>query len=93
MTRHLITVSCPCCGRALEIDTRTGKARKLSVEDGGLDALVEQQKSEAARLDQLFDGAQREEAHREEEFDRLLRDAKKKSKGDDSKPTRPFDLD
>jgi hypothetical protein len=89
MTRHLIQVRCPCCGRSLEID----KARAHAAKDGGLDALLDQQRSESDRLTELFDGARGAERDRESELDDLFREAKEKSKQDKDKPRSPFDLE
>lgn len=93
MSRHLIQVRCPCCGRSLEIDTRTGKARAHAAKDGGLDALLDQQRNESDRLTELFDGARGAERDRENELDDLFREAKEKSKQDKDKPRSPFDLE
>ncbi|MFO1053044.1 MAG: hypothetical protein U1F36_12590 [Planctomycetota bacterium] len=93
MTRHILHVDCPCCGQSLEIDTRTGKARRHAGKDAGLDDLVAKQRKESQRLDDLFHGAKSAERERDSEFDRLLEDAKEKSKNDKDKPRSPFDLE
>ena len=93
MSRHLIQVRCPCCGRSLEVDTRTGKARAHDQGKAGLDALLDKQKSESERLGELFDGARGAERERSSELDDLFRDAKRKSKDDKDKPRGPFDLE
>ncbi|MBI5850189.1 MAG: hypothetical protein HZB39_04010 [Planctomycetes bacterium] len=93
MTRHVITVPCPCCGRFLEIDTRTGKVRAQPGKDSGLDALLQKQKQESDRLTDLFDGARGAERERDSELDDLFKQAKEKSKDDRDKPRSPFDLE
>lgn len=93
MTRHLITLSCPCCGRSLEVDTRSGKARAHGRRDGGLDDLIDKHRGESERLGGLFEGARDAERSRDTELDDLFRDARDKSKDDKDKPPSPFDLD
>lgn len=96
MSSHILRLPCPCCGVDLEIDTRARKIRPHDPKDRkgpGLDDLIEQQKHSSDRLGDLFDEAASDEARREDQLDRLLRDAKEKAKDDTRKPRNPFDLD
>ena len=93
MTRSVLRLKCPCCGRPIEIDTRSGKARALRPADGGLDTLLEEHKGESARLTEAFDSAREEHEHRKERMDEMFRDAREKAKDDQSKPPNPFDLE
>lgn len=89
---------CPCCGKQIEVDTRSGKARAVDPTDakGGqdLDALLAAQQKEKDRLARLFDQAKDGQGKQQEQLDRLLERAKddaKKTK--DEKLRRPWDLD
>lgn len=94
MAQTLIEFDCPCCGERLEIDTRSGKVRRLRT-DQGLDDLMKKQKGETRRLDDLFDRATHDTKTEKDRFDDLLDEAKRKATEDDDgpDPRRPFDLD
>jgi len=87
--------SCPCCGKRLELDGRTGKARQVSVrDDEDLDSLLQEQKKQASRLDSAFDAAKDHQKGQREHLDNLLRQAKKTARENpDEEVRRPFDLD
>ena len=61
--------------------------------EGGLDALLDAQKSEAQRLDQAFDSARDAQQKQGERLDELFREAKEQSRDDEDRPRNPFDLD
>jgi hypothetical protein len=93
MSRSLLRLDCPCCGRPIEIDTRSGKARSMRTGDAGLEDLLDKHKGESSRLADAFEAARQEHAHEDERLDELFRDAREKAKDDDSKPRSPFDLE
>lgn len=98
MPKDIYQFGCPCCGKQIEIDTRTGKARaqKPGEAKGGqdLDSLLQSQQREADRLGRQFEAA-KDHQHKEQD---LLGDLLKKAKEDarqspDEKVRRPWDLD
>ena len=96
MADGIHTLRCPCCGKRLEFDAKTGKARALTVaENDDLDRLVAKQKREAERLDAVFDDARASQAKESERFDELFRKASDEARTDPDrdKPRNPFDLD
>jgi len=99
MPRHLFTFPCPCCGKTVEVDTRTGKARAARPEEakGGrdLDSLLSAQKHESDRLDGLFDDAKGRQKDNSDRLEDQLRRAKDETKKDnkDERPPNIFDLD
>ena len=62
MKKSVFTFACPCCGKSIEVDTRSGKARAVRPEEqkGGqnLDSLLDAHKHESDRLTDLFSSAQ-----------------------------------
>ncbi|MEO0478658.1 MAG: hypothetical protein AAF196_04180 [Planctomycetota bacterium] len=92
MSGTLREFDCPCCGERLEIDTRSGKVRRLRPE-AELDDLLARQKSESTRLDDAFEQARSEQSKQEQSFDEMLNDAAEKAKDDPNPPKRPFDLE
>ncbi|MEC7584838.1 MAG: hypothetical protein VYE77_11015 [Planctomycetota bacterium] len=95
MTKEYYKFSCPCCGERLELDGRSGKARKVTVEeDDSLDSLLQQHKAQSDRLDSAFDSAKDKQKHQAEHLDDLLKRAKKDAnENPDEEVRRPFDLD
>jgi len=89
---------CPCCGKWLELNTRTGKARAadpLEAKGGqDLDKLLRAQKREEARLGDLFSSATKDEQQQAERLAAQLERAKQEAKKyKDEKPRNPFDLE
>ena len=87
--------SCPCCGKLIELDTKTGKARAVA-KDGkrDLDDLLSAQQRDEARLGDAFDQARSKQQRESEHLDDLLNKAKKDARDNpDEKIRRPFDLD
>lgn len=100
MAKNLFTFPCPCCGKMVEVDTLTGKARAVRAEEakGGqnLDSLLQAHQKESQRLDSLFDSAKGVEKSAKDRLDAQLRRAKEEAKKDKDKDQRPpsiFDLD
>ena len=96
-SRHVFRFSCPCCGKPVEVDTRSGKARAANPADkhGGkdLDALLGEHGKEQERLGSMFDEARRDQASEAERLEQLLRKAKEEAAQDedDDRPVHPFD--
>ena len=89
---------CPCCGKQLEFDPRSQRARaakpKEAVKPKDLDSLLTQQKGERKRLDSVFGDALDQQRHEKETLEDLFKSAQEKAKEDkDTRPHRPFDLD
>lgn len=93
MPKHVLQIRCPCCQKPIEIDTRTGKARRMATQETGLDELIDKHKGESERLGDLFESARDQHSRESERLDDLLRKAKEDAKDDDSKPRSPFDLE
>ncbi len=98
MAKDVFLFSCPCCGKQVELDTRSGKARAVKPGEakGGqdLDSLWAAQKKESQRLDNVFDSARDDHRKQEERLEDMLRKAKEDAKkSPDEKTRRPFDLD
>ena len=98
MAKNLFRFACPCCGKMVEVDTRSGKARAARPDEqkGGtdLDRLLDAHKHDGARLDDLFSSARDSEARRDVQLEEQLRRAKEEAKKDpDEKPRNIFDLD
>ena len=98
MPKDLFVFPCPCCGKQIELDTRTGKARAAKPQDkhgqNALDDLFASQKKETQRLDDLFDQAKDGQGKQKERLDDLLKRAKDDAKKtEDEKLQRPWDLD
>ncbi len=98
--REVFRFDCPCCGKAIEINTRNGKARAVKFEESkkgkSFDGLVQDAKHDTARLGDLFEEAQDLYSGDEERLGNLFEDAKKKAAKDkdkDKKPRGPFDLE
>lgn len=98
MLKDVFTFPCPCCGKLVEVDTRSGRARAARPEEakGGqsLDRLLEAHQKEGERLSSVFDDARERQAKEQELLADALRRAKEEAKKDkDKKPRNIFDLD
>ncbi len=98
MPKELFVFPCPCCGKQIELDVRTGHARALRPEDnqGGtsLDSLLKKQQKESDRLGGLFEQAKDGHGKQKQRLDDLLERAKDDAKqNQDEKLRRPWDLD
>lgn len=98
MSNGIFQFDCPCCGKRIEFDVRSHKARAVKVKDSKVskdfDALLADQNAERARLDGAFGQAVDAQKHEKEALDDMFKTAKKKAKEDpDDAPPRPFDLD
>ena len=97
----VFTFPCPCCGKMVEVNVRSGKARAVRAEEakGGrdLDSLLAQQKRESERLLGMFDSARDQQKKNSErlakELDRAKDEAKKDTDKDEGRPRNVFDLD
>jgi hypothetical protein len=95
MPRDVFELSCPCCGKRIEVDTRAGKARPEEAKGGqSLDSLLESHKREGERLADVFSQARQQQSRQSERLADELARAKEAAKQDkDKKPINPFDLD
>ena len=95
MPKDYYKFSCPCCGERIEVNGRTGKARRVTVaDDDSLDSLLQQHKSQSDKLNSAFDSAKDKQKHQAKDLDDLLKQAKKDaSENPDEEIRRPFDLD
>lgn len=97
MPKDVLKLSCPCCGKRIEVDVRTGKARAAKAEEAtaspDLDKLLDQQKRDSERLASTFDRAAKDQISERERLARLFESAKEDARDDDSKPPNPFDLE
>lgn len=95
MPREIFEFSCPCCGKRVELNTRTGKVRAVHFEESkhgkSLDDLVADQQREGERLQSEFDAARRDHEQTKDHFDRLYDEAERAAAEDkDKKPPHPF---
>ena len=98
MKKSVFMFPCPCCGKSVEVDTRSGKARAVRPEEakgkGDLDQLLDAHKHESERLADLFDSAQGRQASEADHLEEQLRRAKDEARKDkDERPPNIFDLD
>ena len=98
MAETIFTFPCPCCGKLIEVDTRSGKAREARPEEakGGrdLDQMLKSAGKEQQRLGDLFSSAKDQQARQQEQLAEQLRRAKEEAKKDkDTRPPNIFDLD
>ncbi len=96
MPKNVFQFECPCCGKDVEVDTRSGKARAVDPKEKrgkDLDTLIGEQSRASERLDSMFDSARRDQEQQGDRLDQMFSDAADKAKDDDSKPSNPFDLD
>ncbi len=98
MAKNVFVFKCPCCGKDIEVDTRSGTIRALKFEDSAhgksLDKLVVDQKHESDRLEGMLDKASGSLTGDKKRLDDLFGDALEQAKKDkDKKPRNPFDLE
>jgi hypothetical protein len=97
MHKDLYKFPCPCCGKKIEIDVRTGRARAVSTGSDGdnpFGDLLSAQKRDQERLGEAFDSARQRQIKQQEELDRKLEQAKEDARdAPDEEVRRPFDLD
>ena len=97
MARHLFRFRCPCCDKHVELDTRSGKARALKVEDskpaGDMDKLLAQQEHESERLTDVFQEAAEDQTRHKNKLDDAFSQAFEEAKDDKEKPPNPFDME
>ncbi len=98
MPKESFEFPCPCCGKLVEVNTRTGSARAVDPHDakGGqdLDILIRTHTLESERLGDVFSEAKRNVDGAEQRLDQLFDDAKRRAEDEpDQKPRTPFDLD
>jgi hypothetical protein len=98
MLKDVFQFSCPCCGKPIEVDTRSGRARAVNPEEkkggGDLDKLLHAHKRDGDRLSDVFDSAKEQQRKQQEHLQQALEQAKEAAKKDkDKKPPNPFDLD
>ncbi len=96
MPKHIFEFPCPCCGKRIEVNVRSGKARAVSFEESkkgkNLDGLLKDQKREGERLGSLFDDARDDQGHSKEHLDEMFKQAAVEAKKDKGKkPLNPFD--
>ncbi len=89
---------CPCCGKSIEVNTRSGKARAVKIEESkagkSFEGMVEDAKGDSQRLNKLLDEAQQLHGSDSDRLEDLFKQAQKKAAEDkDEKPRTPFDLD
>ncbi len=98
MARSFITTDCPCCGKRIEINPKTGRARAVQIEDAmggkGMDDLIDMAKNEGSRLDNLLGRAKDEQSDDAARLEDMFGIAKDKAEDEpNEKPRNPFDLD
>ena len=98
MPKEVFQFPCPCCGKQVEVDTRSGKARAVKPEEakgvGSLDDLLASHRKEQDRLGGTFEAAKGAQKRANESLEDALRRAKEEAKKDPKdKPRNPFDLD
>ena len=97
MPKDAFEFDCPCCGKRIEINVRSGRARAVKFEEAksgaDLDGLLERAKADRTRLDTQFDDAHERQRAQREHLEHLFKDAAEKAKDDDSRPPNPFDLE
>lgn len=98
MAENVFRFPCPCCGKPIEVDVRSGRARAANPKDkdGGrdLDDLLRAQQQEKQRLDSMFDSARGDHEKQQQRLDELLKKAKDDAKQNEDEPLRrPWDLD
>ncbi len=84
----IISITCPCCEKLLEIDTSTQKV--ISVKDKkefeSLDDFVEKQKHRSEELDAMFAAAKEKEKNRFADLEKKFEEAKKNKNLKDPAP-------
>lgn len=98
MSDSIFQFDCPCCGKRIEFDVRSHRARAAKVKEAKVskdfDKLLADQSAERKRLDSAFGQAVDAQKHEKEALDDLFNTAKKKAaENPDEVIKRPFDLD
>lgn len=98
MSNAIFQFDCPCCGKRIEYDVRSHKARAVKVKEAKVskdfDALLADQSLERKRLDSAFGQAVDAQKQEKQTLDQMFKTAKKKAEEEpDEAPPRPFDLD
>lgn len=98
--REVFRFDCPCCGKEVEVNTRSGRAKAVNFAESkqgqSFDGLVRDAQSDDKRLGDLFEDAKGLHSDNEERLMGLFEKAKQKTAKDkdrDQKPPGPFDLD
>ena len=99
MLKDLFEFNCPCCGKRVELNTRTGAVRAVQFEESrkgkDFEGLVADQGKESERLGDAFQTAQDLQRRNKQRLEDLLRGAKDevKKEKDKGKPRNPFDME
>lgn len=97
MPNHVFHFACPCCGKDVELDIRSGKARAVNPnEKKGKDfeTLVDEQQHASERFDAMLGEAKRDQDKQAQQLDSIFKQAAEKAKRDkDKRPNNPFDLE
>lgn len=99
MPKDLYQLDCPCCGKRIEINTRSGRARAMRPEErlggGDLDTLLDKHKREAERLDDMFRDANETAKRARTEQQKLFDRAREQIDQEDPKgpPPNPFAME
>lgn len=96
MLKHLYQFPCPCCGKRIEIDTRSGRARAVVASEGhgDLEDLLDAHKQKSRQLGEQFESAREDQRKQQDQLDDLFRKAKDDARQNpDEELRRPFDLD
>jgi hypothetical protein len=97
MPKDVFEFDCPCCGKPVEVNVRTGRARASNFEQSkkgrSFDGLIAETKRDGERLADLFDSARDQQERQREMLDERFRDAAKRAEQDPRKPTNPFDME
>lgn len=96
MPKDAYQFPCPCCGKRIEVNVRSGRARAVKPDEakGGqdIDILLEKQKRETGRLGDVFQDALEQQKHDADRLDDLLKKAKEDAKHDeDERPPSIWD--
>lgn len=98
MSNAIHRFDCPCCGKRIEFDVRSQKARAVKVTESRVskdfDTLLADQTAEKARLEGAFGSAIEAQKRQGNALDAMFEDAKRRAKEDpEDDPPRPMDLD
>jgi hypothetical protein len=99
MPKDVFEFPCPCCGKRVEVNVRSGKARAVDPTEkkgNDLDGLIAEQARASERLGSVFEEARSDEDRRAERLGDIFKSAANEAKKDKDKgrrPPSPFDLD
>lgn len=98
MPKDAFRFNCPCCGKRIEVNVRSGRARAVKPSEAGggqdLDTLIDKQKGESTRLGDVFSDALDQQKSDSQRLEDLLRKAKEEAKhDDDERPPSIWDRD